>query len=171
MKKRYLVFIFICTLLVMCACTGEKADESSYRKYPLTASGIVTVDDFGCAVDLTMSRKDHAEITVNSPENLKGYKFEVDNGSVSVYYDGIRIPVGSDIACNGVALLSDMFSFDDSKVKDVIKGEDNKCTVYKTEKAEYRVYTPNNKSEPNRIEAKYEGHKVVFEINSLIVQK
>ncbi len=166
--KRFIVILFI-LILCLCSC-GREVDILGYQNYPMTVTGTLTQGDFSCAVTVNISQKGVAELTVDSPETLKGYSFKVDNGSIWVYYDNMEIDLHALQEDIPMMWVSEMLSVDCEEHK-YSRSEDNtRLDFFVGDTAETVVYTLEGEEAPYRIEYSRQGQTLRFDIDTLIVQ-
>ncbi len=153
------IFVILITLVIMLSgCGGRQSDPLAYQSYPLSAAGTLTCGDLSCCVRITLSEKGRAKISIESPETLSGYSFEVDKEEVWVYYDDMQIPLSKN-PVKGIASVCDMLSIDGEcyidTYNDMIDGVNTCYSVFRTDAADITVYTEAGKETPYRID--YEG--------------
>lgn len=167
--KRFIVLLILITVL-LCSCASAPKNVPEYQSYPLTLTGTLSAKDFSCALTVTLTDKNKANITIDSPETLKGYGFTVDNSEIWVYYDDMKAdlpPVSADIP---ILRVVDMLCLTETDCTYIRKDKEVTVAFYDDTVSKTAVYLRRDEDIPFRIEHTRDGSTVDLEIDTLITQ-
>lgn len=171
MKLKIFLFLLIPFSLMLFSCKQGNTDYLSYQQYPMKAEGLLTVEELGCDISVTVEESGRADITINSPEKLQDYRFTVDKEGVWVYYDDIGIPLTEDMLPDGLSMLSDMFSIDPEALseigRDKIGGTEHLRLVYDCGRSTAVVYIKEGDKIPTLIEMINAESGIMFAVDNI----
>lgn len=171
MKIKFFLFLVIPVALLLCSCSRSAPDYLSYQKYPMRVQGLLTVEELGCNITVDVKEGGRAEITVNSPEKLKDYRFTVDKEGVWVYYDDIGVSLSEDMLPDGLSMLSDMFSIDPEALREIgserIGDTDHLRLVYDCGAGSAVVYIREGNNIPTLIEIINEESSIMLAVDNI----
>lgn len=163
--------VFLLIILLLIPSCGAEQRIPTFESYPLTLSGILTYNGTSCAVTAVIFGKDACEISIDSPENLSGYSFKVDNGSVWVYYDNMQIELKTGSIEMPITLIPEMLAVSREEFEYSRADSENTVYYYTKDSADTTIYIRRAEKLPHCIEYKKGNVSLSFEIESLMVQQ
>ncbi len=136
----------------------------------MTVTGTLITDSLSCAVSVTMTSKDTANISINSPDTLKNYSFTVEGERIKVFYEDMEIELCSAACEIPVGQIADMLSLSTEDYKYSRKEKNIQCDFYDDTVSETVIISEITDSIPKRIEHTRDENTIALEIDSLIIQ-
>ena len=167
MKRVIIVLLVLFCFLVSC---GQEKKIPAFESYPVTISGVLTYNGVSCALTVTMREKNLLDITIDSPENLSGYRFKVDNSKVWVYYDSMQIELNGTDTDFPFSLLAQATSVSREDFEYSRTDGENRIYYYKTDGNTAVIYVKRSEDIPCRIEYTKNNTTLILDIESFIVQ-
>ncbi len=165
--KRIVILLVLLLLLTSC---GQDKRIPTFDSYPMTLSGTLSYNGKEFAVTSVIRDGDCAEITIDSPENLSGYRFKVDNSGVWVYYDNMQIELHDANIDIPFSLLPKMLSVSREDFEQYRTDSESRIYHYRKDTYKTVIYVKRTEELPYRIEYTGENISLTFDIESFIAQ-
>ena len=166
--KRVIIILLV-LLCFITSCAQEKKIPA-FEDFPLTLSGTFTYNGTSIALSAVLQSKNSCDISIDSPENLTGYSFKVDNSEVWVYYDNMQIELNNGGIDIPFSLLPEMLSVSREDFEYSRTDEENVIYYYKKNETDTAVYVKRTTGAPCRIEYTRNNVTAAFDIESCTAQ-
>ncbi|MBQ4601529.1 MAG: hypothetical protein IJB24_01590 [Clostridia bacterium] len=162
--------VFLLILLLLLPSCGQQRRLPTFETFPMTLSGTLAYNGESIALTAVFKNLDSCDIGIDSPENLSGYSFKVDNSSVWVYYDDMRIELKQGSIDIPFSVLPEMLSVSREDFEYSRTDSENTIYYYTRNSADTVIYIKKSEELPCRIEYKKDGTALAFDIETLTVQ-
>ena len=166
--KRIVFLLFVLLLLTSCA---QEEKLPLFEEYPYTLTGTLSYNGSCCAISAVSDGKGECRINIESPENLRGYSFKVDNSSVWVYYDNMEIELNTGRTEIPFALLPIMLGVSREDFEYSLDNSENTDYHFSKDGSAILVSVRRKEELPCRVVYKKEGTVLTLDIESFIIQR